>query len=538
MKTSRNLIALASSTLMLAATANTEARYGLIHSFDGSANDGGSPYGSLTLVGSDLYGMASEGGTSDNGTIFQLNSNGHDYTTLYSFGTVDNDGASPYGSLTLVGSNLYGMAYSGGDNDNGTIFQISTDGSGYTNLYSFGTVDNDGANPNGSLTLVGSTLFGMTYSGGDNNNGTIFQINTDGSGYTNLYSFGTVDNDGANPYGSLTLVGSILFGMTSEGGTYSDGTIFQINTDGSGYTNLYSFGTVDNDGANPEGDVTLVGSTLFGMANNGGIYSYGTIFQINTDGSGYTNLYSFGIDDNDGANPYGDVTLVGSNLFGMTSDGGINSEGTIFGMNIDGSGYTNLYTFGTVNNDGAYPNGDVTLAGSTLFGMTSEGGTSNNGVIFSLSLPSLTATGPGQFTIKKFQATVNLDPAKTNLDTWSLTATPPLGLGFSVTNQTVTVDVGGAQATFSLNAKGSSKSSTNSCDLTYTKKTEVWTLTASMKKGSWATDWAGFGVTNATTPKAGMTVTLPVSVTVGTNTFATEESLQYKATEGKSGTLR
>ena len=483
MKTSRNLMALASATLLLAATANSQAQYSLLHSFAGVPNDGGDPYGSLTLNGTNLYGMTSGG----------------------------------FGS-----------------SGSGTIFRINTDGSGYTNLHSFGSVPNDGGTPYGSLTLVGSTLYGMTWKGGSSNEGTIFEINTDDTGYITLHSFGSVTNDGADPLGSLTLVGTNLYGMTTGGGSNGWGTIFQINADGNGYTNLYTFAGPPGDGGGSRGPLTLVGTNLHGMTAGGGSSDYGTIFQINTDGSGYTNLHSFSGGANDGEYPYGSLTLVGSTLYGMTQFGGSSDSGTVFQINTDGSAYTNLHSFGSVADDGAYPNGDVTVVGSTLYGMTHSGGSSNLGVIFSLTpLPP-----PGPLTVKKFQAKVNLNPAKSDIDTCSLTASPALESGFSVANQMVMVDVGGAQASFTLNAKGSGKSSTNSCKFTYAKKTKLWTLTASMKKGSWATPWAAYGVTNATTPKAGLTVTMPVLVTVGTNTFAAEESLLYKAAAGKSGTLK
>ena len=77
----------------------------------------------------------------------------------------------------------------------------------------------------GSLTLSGSTLYGMTLSGGANGNGTIFSINTDGSGFQNLFSFSGTNGD--NPHGSLTLSGSTLYGMTSAGGANDDWQHFQ-----------------------------------------------------------------------------------------------------------------------------------------------------------------------------------------------------------------------------------------------------------------------------------------------------------------------
>lgn len=153
-------------------------------------------------------------------------------------------------------------------------------------------------------------------------------------------------------------------------------------------------------------------------------------------------------------------------------------------------------------------------------------------------VPSPARMRGGSLTVKKLQAKVNFNPMKPNKDTCSLTAVPALPSGFSVTNQTVTVDIGDVVATFTLNAKGSSKSSTNSCKLTYAKKTKLWTLTASMKNGSWVIPWAEYGVINVTGPKVGLTLRMPVTATIGTNTFGTIYSLHYKATSGKSGTLK
>ncbi len=105
---------------------------------------------------------------------------------------------------------------------------MNSDGTGYTQLHIFTGGTGDGAGPNGSLTFVGSKLYGMTNGGGSTNNGTIFSMNTDGSGYALLDSLGGAPADGAKPYGDLTLSadGSAIYGMTSQGGINSAGVIF------------------------------------------------------------------------------------------------------------------------------------------------------------------------------------------------------------------------------------------------------------------------------------------------------------------------
>ncbi len=334
---------------------------------------------SLTLSGSTLYGTTEAGGTTCNGTIFKINTDGTGYQVLYTF-TGGADGAWPRASLTLSGSTLYGTAGGGGVGF-GTIFKINTDGSGFQILYTFFPRDSDiGANPWASLTLSGSTLYGTTagMGAGYSSYGTIFKINTDGTGYQVLYTFSpTATDPGTTPEASLTLSGSTLYGTTSgiEGGY---GTIFKINTDGTGYQVLYSF-TGGADGAWPRASLTLSGSTLYGTASGGGV-GYGTIFKINTDSTGYQVFYNF-MRGADGAYPYAALTLSGSTLYGTTTSGGTlgyGGWGTIFKINTDGTGYQVLYSF-TGGADGNYPEAPLTLSDSILYGTTSAGGTDGGG---------------------------------------------------------------------------------------------------------------------------------------------------------------
>src|SRR6185369_9525929 len=98
-------------------------------------------------------------------------------------------GAVPQGALLLSGGVLYGMTLHGGTGDSGTIFKISTNGTGFQLLHSLTGTATDGASPYGSLIISNSTLYGLTKAGGANNSGTVFSMDVSGSGFTILHSF-------------------------------------------------------------------------------------------------------------------------------------------------------------------------------------------------------------------------------------------------------------------------------------------------------------------------------------------------------------
>ncbi len=367
----------------------------VLYSFQGGMADGGGPSGSLLQSGTSLYGMTDDSGsTAGDGVIFQIGTSGAGYNIVHSFLGLPNDGANPSGALIQSGPTFYGLTSGGGSANQGTVFSVGANGAPYALLHQFAGGATDGTGPNGSLVQSGSTLFGVTpYGGGAGavgglGLGTIFKIGTDGTGFSLLHAFTGTANDGQSPnLGALALSGSTLYGMTIEGGTAGDGVIFKINTDGSGFNVLHSFTGTAGDGKGPLGSLVISGSTLYGMSFNGGAFGTGAAFKINTDGTGFGLLHSFaGTSGNDGANPDGELTLVGSMLYGMTSSGGPDALGTIFGMNTDGSDYSVLHNFIGGPTDGAEPQGDLTYFNSTLYGMTGGGGSGNDGTIFSFPI--------------------------------------------------------------------------------------------------------------------------------------------------------
>ena len=270
------------------------------------------------------------------------------------------------------------------------MFRIGADGTGYALLREFAGGEYDGRTPYGNLTLDGSTLYGTTAGGGDSDYGTVFTMNADGTGFTLLHEFAGGVDDGSHPRCSLTLDGSTLYGMTRNGGDDDRGTVFRMNADGTGYALLHEFtGPL---GANPHGSLTLSGTTMYGMTRYGGDSNYGTVFKINADGTGFMLLHEFTDGADDGRDPHGNLTLIGSALYGMTRLGGDNGYGTLFRMNADGTDFTLLHEF--TGTQGVSPYGSLTRYGTTLYGMTMYGGAYEGGIIFSLGLDPQTIPGP------------------------------------------------------------------------------------------------------------------------------------------------
>jgi uncharacterized repeat protein (TIGR03803 family) len=169
-----------------------------------------------------------------------MNTNGTGFTVVHNFTALSNstnsDGVGPQADLILVGNTLYGTAIIGGSSGNGTVFAVNTNGTGFTNLHSFTAVstnssgvytNGDGANPQAGLILWSNTLYGTAANGGGSGSGTVFAINTNGTGFTNLHSF-TGGGGGANPYAGLILSGDTLYGTTA-GGSTGNGTVFSLS---------------------------------------------------------------------------------------------------------------------------------------------------------------------------------------------------------------------------------------------------------------------------------------------------------------------
>ena len=322
-----------------------------------------------------FYGMTSSGGTSNNGVVFEWDPGTNTLTKKVDFdGTAR--GSNPYGSLTLFGSKFYGMTQYGGTNNHGVIFEWDPAANTFTKKVDFDSTAR-GSNPYGSLTLFGGKFYGMTQYGGTNNHGVIFEWDPGANTFTKKVDFdGT--SKGSNPLGSLTLSGGKFYGLTAGGGASNHGVIFEWDPDTNTFTkkvDLISF-----NGLYPIGSLTLFGGKFYGMTQFGGASYNGVIFEWDPA----TNIFAKKVDFDGkakGKHPQGSLTLSGGKFYGMTTEGGTNNTGVIFEWDPGTNAYSQKGDF-VDGSQGSYPQGSLTLSGGKFYGMTSAGGTAGGGVIF------------------------------------------------------------------------------------------------------------------------------------------------------------
>ena len=227
----------------------------VLYSFAASGSgDAANPYAGLIQASDgNLYGTTLVGGVNNLGAVFQITPAGAE-SVLHSFGT-GNDGVLPAGGLIQASDgNLYGVTASGGTSGEGTVFEITLTGAESV-LYSFGGAP-DGNEPLGSLLQASDgNFYGLTEFGGATGVGTVVKV-TPGGVESVLYSFGASGGDAQYPYfdGLMQASDGNMYGMTYEGGANSLGAIFEITLAGAESV-LYSFGSVSGDGINPTGSL-------------------------------------------------------------------------------------------------------------------------------------------------------------------------------------------------------------------------------------------------------------------------------------------
>ncbi len=405
------VILFATGTLLAAQQERT------IHSF-GNRADGNTVYGGvISDATGNLYGTTYGGGTFPAGdfgagVVYELlrqPDGSWAEKVLHDFGQ-GTDGRGPTANLVFdAAGNLYGVTrYGGGTNclgGCGVVYELqppATQGGSWTEsvLYRF---QNNGLNPQGSLIVdsVGD-LFGVTQNGGAAGDGIVFELVPQSGGIwieKIVHTFHYNGSDGTDPNALTHDSSGNLYGTTFAGGAFNWGTVFEISPQaGGGWSEkvLYSFNSNGTDGNLPAAGVTFgADGSLYGTTSQGGLYNYGTVFQLTPSAGGLWSesvLHSFGGSSTDGRDPWGPVTLDSAgDVYGETNNGGTLAEGTVYELTRSGESWNEsvLHNFGN-GTDGMFPQGNLifdhagNLYGTAILGGAYFGYRDNGGTVFQI----------------------------------------------------------------------------------------------------------------------------------------------------------
>jgi uncharacterized repeat protein (TIGR03803 family) len=322
-------------------------------------SDGYTPWAGLAIDGSgNLFGSTVYGGTAQDpyGTVFELSPNpdgSWTHTTLWNF-SFENAWA-PYGKLILDSlGNLYGTTYAGGDEGDGTVFELSPSSVGSWTMVTLHSLDRsvDGQEPYAGVAFDrAGNLYGTTWTGGDSSCdggfgcGSIFELspNSDGTwseSMVYLFSYGT----GGIPWGEVNFdeKGNLYTTVSTYGPLiqHQDGGVFRMTRSGGswGYSGTYPFNGADGDSpwagvAIDSRSDTMYGTTLEGGPQGYCAYPYGcgTVFKIR--GGRETVLHNFCSEPGctDGMWPWSSLFPgIHEGLFGATWGGGTYGRGVVF----------------------------------------------------------------------------------------------------------------------------------------------------------------------------------------------------------------
>lgn len=417
----RSLLLLIMCTMFIGA-GKDQIAFSVLYKFEAAApNSFTSPLGSqpdsrpVLGSGNAVYGMTSTGGTNGTGVIYRFGLQSHHYSLLHTFGALDSsgdnrDGAFPGVALTRgPGDVFYGMATSGGQNGNGTIFRITKSGE-FTVLHTFSALDANGNNGDGAAPLrtivIGQNgnLYGTTRLGGQNTCGELpfpngcgvaWMIDLLGHFHV-LHQFTPTEGHAASLLQSEDglFYGCAVWPATSlpNGQSLPSGILYRMGASGEHFEVLYTFSQTNSDGQNPDGAecyeplIETKAGVFYGTTTFGGANGNGVVFRFSlSNPDAIEVLHDFSATSNgtnsDGANPFARLTVGDDGtMYSTASSGGEHGSGVVYRIRPDGE-FRVLHTFKATNAttganpDGAVPDyGVIRKSDNSLIGAAAVGG--------------------------------------------------------------------------------------------------------------------------------------------------------------------
>lgn len=351
-----------------------------VFDFD-AGTSGGLSFGSLMEASNGkLYGIGRRGGTNGDGTLFELDPATLTVSILANFSEATT-GKYPTGRLLQASDGkIYGLTNRGGSYGDGVLFQFDINSQTLVKKADF----------NGPVSgrLTSSSLIegsnGLLYSanayGGTHDQGVLFSYDLNSGNISVLHHFdGTSTGD--RPSGAPLFINGKVVGFTELGGAFNEGSAYSYDPATSTLINITSY---DSPRASfPSGSPVLAANgTVYGLGRGGGSNNVGSIFTFDPVNGTSNRVNDFDLSLS-GGEPYGSLISASNGLmYGLASEGGEFNSGTLFSYDPVSNTLWLLHSFGSAIN-GTNPTSGLTMyRDGMLYGMTSQGGTTNDGVIF------------------------------------------------------------------------------------------------------------------------------------------------------------
>ncbi|HEY1683571.1 MAG TPA: choice-of-anchor tandem repeat GloVer-containing protein [Tepidisphaeraceae bacterium] len=369
-----------------------------VWTFD-NGTDGAVPQAGLIADSSgNLYGTTTNAsGSGFKATVFEIPAGTSNLTTLHTF-TFDSGNGQPNISPLVSDGNghLFGTTNEGGVNGEGSVFEVDITGSSpvVTTIASFDPNDNavesgiQGALPLGKLAVDGSgNIYGATYSGGSDGDGSIFEIPDPTGGSPTIHTLASFDNtdNGESPQFGVVYYNGALYGSSETGPANGPPEIYKYDIGSQQLTEYVSFANDTDEVAGGNLNDVIVDSNgnLF-TSSNGGVHvgEEGTIFEIPAGTTTHEALVTFDAANGDPNGPVGALTIgPDGNIYGTTTGLGNTSNGDIFEVNATTHAVSSLGSLDD-STTGSDPNGGLLFLNNNIYGTTSSGGADHDGTVF------------------------------------------------------------------------------------------------------------------------------------------------------------
>ena len=296
----------------------------ILATFNGT--DGSHPSGSIVVDSSgDVFGATSSGSYAGYGAVFEVV---HGSGTITDIGTLKHSNISSLigGVVTNGQGELFGVSWYGGTNGYGAVYEVAQNASSSTSLTLLASFDSTtGVMPNGVAIDSSGNLYGTAYAQGANYSGTVWKLSKGSSTISVLASF---DSSTGSPISGVTLGSSGNIFGTADGGASGAGVVYELVKGSNSVTTLASFS--GGNGARPYGPVTLDGNgSIYGTAYTQASGGYGAAYELPAGASSISDLFTFP-NGSGMSSPIGGVVIDASgDLFGTASTVG-GTSGVVF----------------------------------------------------------------------------------------------------------------------------------------------------------------------------------------------------------------